>query len=48
MYAGGAHRTVFSFNVTTEQLNDFADMIGVECVVIDRDTNIRQFRNELK
>jgi|SRR5690625_524830 len=48
MYAGGAHHTVFSFNVTTEQLYDFADMTGVECVVINRDTNVRQFRKELK
>src|SRR5690625_3960636 len=48
MYAGGAHHTVFSFNVTAEQLYDFADMTGVECVVINKDTNVRQFRKELK
>ncbi|QGH36574.1 L-arabinose isomerase [Gracilibacillus salitolerans] len=48
IYAGGAHHTVFSFDVTTEQLYDFADMAKIECVVIDKDTNLRQFRNELK
>ncbi|WP_138420332.1 L-arabinose isomerase [Aquibacillus sediminis] len=48
IYAGGAHHTVFSFDVTTEQLLDFADMTQIECVVIDKDTNVRQFRNELK
>ncbi|MBM7570690.1 L-arabinose isomerase [Aquibacillus albus] len=48
IYAGGAHHTVFSLDVTTEQLYDFADMVEVECVVIDQDTNVRQFRNELK
>lgn len=48
IYAGGAHHTVFSLNVTTEQLYDFAEMTGIECVVIDKDTKIRQFRNELK
>ncbi|SER28219.1 L-arabinose isomerase [Gracilibacillus ureilyticus] len=48
IYAGGAHHTVFSFNVTTEQLYDFANMAKIECVVIDKDTNLRQFRNELK
>ncbi|RCW76759.1 L-arabinose isomerase [Saliterribacillus persicus] len=48
IYAGGAHHTVFSFDVTTEQLYDFADMAKIECVVIDEDTKIRQFRNELK
>ncbi|MFD1848606.1 L-arabinose isomerase [Oceanobacillus bengalensis] len=47
IYAGGAHHTVFSFEVTTEQLYDFADMAKIECVVIDKDTNLRQFRNEL-
>ncbi|WP_226037218.1 L-arabinose isomerase [Aquibacillus saliphilus] len=48
IYAGGAHHTVFSFSVTTEQLSDFAEMAQIECVVIDKDTNTRQFRNELK
>ncbi|UFT99760.1 L-arabinose isomerase [Radiobacillus kanasensis] len=48
IYAGGAHHTVFSFTVSTEQLYDFADMAQIECVVIDEDTNVRQFRNELK
>ncbi|WP_407270231.1 L-arabinose isomerase [Radiobacillus sp. PE A8.2] len=48
IYAGGAHHTVFSFEVTTEQLYDFADMAGIECVVIDANTNLRQLRNELK
>ncbi|QDP39100.1 L-arabinose isomerase [Radiobacillus deserti] len=48
IYAGGAHHTVFSFDVTTDQLYDFADMAQIECVVIDADTNVRRFRNELK
>ncbi|MGN8645985.1 L-arabinose isomerase [Gracilibacillus sp. HCP3S3_G5_1] len=48
IYAGGAHHTVFSFDVTTEQLYDFANMAKIECVVIDQDTKLRQFRNELK
>ncbi|ENH96344.1 L-arabinose isomerase [Gracilibacillus halophilus YIM-C55.5] len=48
IYAGGAHHTVFSFDVTTEQLYDFATMADIECVVIDKDTKLRQFRNELK
>ncbi|RIV28138.1 L-arabinose isomerase [Alicyclobacillaceae bacterium I2511] len=48
IYAGGAHHTVFSYNVTTEQLQDWAEMVGVECVVIDKDTSIRQLRNELR
>ena len=46
--AGGSHHTSFSFVVTTEQLLDFAEMVGIECVVIDKDTNPQAFRNELR
>lgn len=48
IYAGGAHHTVFSYNVTVEQLTDFAEMTGIECVVIDNNTTIPQFRNDLR
>jgi len=47
IYAGGAHHTVFSFHVTTEQLYDFADMTKIECIIIDKETNLRQIRQEL-
>jgi len=46
--AGGAHHTVFSQNLTTEQIEDFADIFGVELVVIDGNTNLRQLKNELR
>ena len=29
-------------------MQDFADMAGIECVVIDKDTNLNAFRNELR
>ncbi|MCF6411525.1 L-arabinose isomerase [Pseudalkalibacillus salsuginis] len=48
IYAGGAHHTVFSTEVTLEQLYDFADMAGIECIIIDQSTNVRHLRNELK
>jgi L-arabinose isomerase len=48
IYAGGAHHTGFSHAVTTEMIEDFANMAGVELVVIDADTRLRQFRQELK
>lgn len=48
IYAGGAHHTVLSFEVTTDQLYEFANMADIECVIIDKDTNVRQLRNELK
>jgi L-arabinose isomerase len=48
IYAGGAHHTVLSFEVTTDQLYDFADMANIECVVIDKDTTPRKLRSELQ
>jgi L-arabinose isomerase len=48
IYAGGAHHTGFSQAVTTEMIEDFAGMAGVELMVIDADTRLRQFKQELK
>lgn len=48
IYAGGAHHSVFSQVVTTEQLRIFADLLGIEIVVIDSTTNLVDFRNELR
>ncbi len=48
IYAGGAHHTVYSQNLTTEHITDFAEMLGVELVVIDKNTNLRQLKNELR
>jgi L-arabinose isomerase len=48
IYAGGAHHTGFSQAVTTEMLEDFATMAGVELVVIDEQTRLRDFRRELE
>ena len=46
--AGGAHHTGFSQGLTVEHLEDFADMCGIECLVIDKDTTLREFKKELK
>ena len=46
--AGGAHHTSFSYVINSEQLSDLANMYGLESVVIDKDTNIKNFSNELK
>ncbi|MBO0929719.1 L-arabinose isomerase [Fibrella aquatilis] len=46
--AGGAHHTAYSQNLTTEHIEDLADMFNVELVVIDQDTRLRQFKNELR
>ncbi len=46
--AGGAHHTAFSYDLTAEQMGDWADAMGIEAVYIDKDTNIRNFKNELR
>jgi L-arabinose isomerase len=48
IYAGGAHHTCYSQNLTAEYLQDFAGMARIECVLIDKSTELRQFQNELK
>jgi L-arabinose isomerase len=48
IYAGGAHHTCYSQNLTVEHLQDFADMAGIEFVLIGKDTTIPQLRNELR
>jgi len=46
--AGGAHHTGYSYSVTTEHLEDFAAMAGIEIVVINADTKISEFKKELR
>jgi len=48
IYAGGAHHTVYSRSVKTEDLEIFAEMTGIELLVIDNITKIRDFRNQLR
>jgi L-arabinose isomerase len=45
--AGGAHHTAFSFDLTAEQMGDWVAAMGIEAVYIDKDTNIKNFKNEL-
>ena len=46
--AGGAHHTAFSYDLTVEQMADWAAAMGIESVIIDKDTTIRNFKNELR
>jgi L-arabinose isomerase len=46
--AGGAHHTAFSQAVTVEMLEDFAEMAGIECLVIDAQTDLRRFKQEIR
>ena len=46
--AGGAHHTAFSYDLNAEQMCDWAAAMGIEAVLIDKTTTIRNFKNELK
>ncbi len=48
IYAGGAHHTGFSYSVTSEHMEDFAEMAGIELVVIDKGTALREFKQTLR
>lgn len=48
IYAGGAHHTGFSYSVTTEHFRDFAEIAGIEIVVIDNNSQVEGLRNEMR
>ena len=48
IYAGGAHHTCYSQNLSSEHLEDFAEMAGIEYVRIGMDTDLYHFKNMLR
>ncbi len=46
--AGGAHHTGFSQAVSAEHLEDFSEMAGLEFLLIDDDTELSEFKKELR
>jgi L-arabinose isomerase len=46
--AGGAHHTGYSYSVTKEHLEDLATIAGIELAVIDADTKLSQFKQDLR
>ncbi len=45
--AGGAHHTTLSFNATTDVLRDFARIMGIEFVSINKNTDFHSLEKEL-
>ena len=45
--AGGAHHTVLSYDVTAEQMKDWANMMDIEFVHIGKDTTVEQLEKDL-
>lgn len=47
LYAGGAHHTVFSYHATAQDMMDWAELVGIECVHIGAHTRIHDLKREL-
>lgn len=47
LMAGGAHHTAFTYDLTAEQMGDWAAAMGIEALFIDKDTNIRDFKKDI-
>ena len=45
--AGGAHHTVLSYDVTAEQMKDFANMMGIEFIHINKDSSVESLEEKL-
>ena len=45
--AGGAHHTVLSYDVTAEQMKDWAAMLDIEFVHITKDTTVESLEHDL-
>lgn len=45
--AGGAHHTVYSQAINTEYMEDFTDIAGIELLVIDEKTTVRDFKDRI-
>ena len=45
--AGGAHDTAFTYDLTAEQMGDWAEAMGIEPVYIDNETTIRNLKKDL-
>jgi L-arabinose isomerase len=48
LVAGGGHHTVYTAALGVETIADWAEIAGIEFVVIDQDTRLRALRNELR
>lgn len=48
IFSGGAHHSCLSYSVSVEQMEDLCEIIGMELVVIDSNTEIRNLKRELR
>ncbi|RYX84894.1 L-arabinose isomerase [bacterium] len=48
IWAGGAHHTGFSLAIGSEELEDFAEIAGIEFLLIGEGTTVRHLKHELR
>ncbi|MCL2117018.1 MAG: L-arabinose isomerase [Planctomycetaceae bacterium] len=46
--AGGTHHTAFSYSLAREYFEDYAEISGIEMLLIDNETSIPDLRNQIK
>ncbi|MCL2027036.1 MAG: L-arabinose isomerase, partial [Bacteroidales bacterium] len=46
--AGGTHHSAFSYDLTVEYWQDYAEIAGIEILVIDENTTIDNFKKEIR
>ncbi|MFV0472019.1 MAG: L-arabinose isomerase [Paludibacteraceae bacterium] len=46
--AGGTHHSSFSFGLTKEHMEDYAEIADMEMLLIDKDTTMRNFKQDLR
>ena len=46
--AGGAHHTCYSQGLNADHMEDFAEIAGIEYLLIGKETKINHFKNELR
>ena len=46
--AGGTHHSCFSYDLSDEYWRDYAEIAGIECLVINKDTKVEDFKKELR
>jgi L-arabinose isomerase len=46
--AGGTHHSSFSYALTVEHIEDYAEIANIELLIIDNDTTIRSFKQDIR
>ena len=46
--AGGTHHTAFTYALTNEYMEDYAELAGIELLTIDKNTTLNTFKFEMK